>query len=244
MKKIVGLVFGLLLTIIPFTNVFAAETIDLEDYATMNFPDTLESEGIEISVDDYKETDDQVTIYMFRGSGCGFCKSFLTFLNSIADEYGKYFKLVSFESWNDPKNAQLLTDLSAFLENPAKGVPYIIIGDQVFPGYSSEYDDSIKQVLESEYNAETRFDVIEAYNQSLEEAEKAQGASTSAVVFWNALFIVVASVAIMVHVSASNRKMLRIMGYDVQSFSDSFNDDDTKDNHNHKKIKNNKEKEL
>ena len=70
-----------------------------EQYKTLNLEETLAEEGIEKKFSNYKETDDQITIYMFRGKGCAYCKKFLEFLNGITEEYGKYFKLVSFESW-------------------------------------------------------------------------------------------------------------------------------------------------
>ena len=48
-------------------------------------------------LDSYKENDKQAVIYMFRGQGCGYCRAFLSFLASIVDDYGEYFKLVSFD---------------------------------------------------------------------------------------------------------------------------------------------------
>ena len=83
MKKIVGYIVAALLLVMPVVT-FAAEKIDLKDYETMNFKDTLESESMTLENAEYKETDDQITIYLFRGLGCGFCRSFLTYLNSIS----------------------------------------------------------------------------------------------------------------------------------------------------------------
>ena len=64
------------------------------DTQTMDLVDTLESENITplFDVDEYVETDDQVTIYLFRGEGCIHCRNFLEFLNSITEEYGSKFK--------------------------------------------------------------------------------------------------------------------------------------------------------
>ena len=44
--------------------------------------------------------------------------------------------------------------------NAAGGVPYIIIGDNVFPGYAETYDDSIKDAIKKLYDSEDRFDVF------------------------------------------------------------------------------------
>lgn len=167
-KKILALI-ALALLILPFAT-FAKENKFLEDYETLNFEETLKQEDIELKYEDYKETDKQVTIYLFRGNGCTYCGSFLKFLNENAEEYGKYFKVVSFEVWADAKNAELLEEVSEFLGQSAGGVPYIIIGDKVFPGYASDYDDAIKTALKKEYKAEEKYDVFE----ELEKERKAQ----------------------------------------------------------------------
>ena len=216
MKKIFGVLFALFLALSPITNVFAAEdlkTINIEEYETLNFSETLKAENMELSSKNYKESDDQVTIYLFRGQECGYCKAFLTFLNSIVDEYGKYFKVVSFESWYDDMNAKLLTDLSTFMGNPAQGVPYIVIADQVFPGYASDYDESIKSIIKTQYEAKEKYDVIEAYNNYVKEENRKAAQENMGIILWNAVFVFVAAGVVMLHVSASNRKMLRTMGY-------------------------------
>ena len=95
MKKLLVYIVAALLVFIPVVT-YAVEQIDLANYETMNFKETLESENMTLSDANYTETDDQITIYLFRGNGCGYCRSFLTFLNGITKEYGKYFKVVSF----------------------------------------------------------------------------------------------------------------------------------------------------
>ena len=77
-KKLILLL--LVVSLLPF-KVFAKSLVD--DYNTMNFKETLEAEGFTLENKDYKETDDQAIIYMFRGQGCTYCRAFLTFLNSI-----------------------------------------------------------------------------------------------------------------------------------------------------------------
>ncbi|MGM9877431.1 MAG: hypothetical protein ACI33S_02160 [Bacilli bacterium] len=229
MKKILGVLLALVLVLSPVTNVLAAselEEVNLDDYKYLDLSETLKSEEMELSSKDYKETDDQVTIYLFRGEGCGYCRSFLTFLNSIVDEYGKYFKVVSFESWYDENNANLLTNLSTFMNNPAQGVPYIIIGDQVFPGYASDYDDSIKSVIKTLYESDERYDVIEAYNDYVKEENKKSSQENAGIILWNAVITFIAAGVVMLHVSSSNRKMLRTMGYLPNSLEDETNEEE------------------
>lgn len=73
-------------------------------YNTLNLEEALKQEGIESKLENYKETDKQITIYLFRGNGCTYCRNFLSFLNDIAEEYGSYFKVVSYETWYDQAN--------------------------------------------------------------------------------------------------------------------------------------------
>jgi len=83
MKKLIIILITLCM-IIP-TSVFA------EEYKFSNLKETLAEENITADLSDYKETEDQAIIYMFRGKGCSYCRSFLNFLNSIVKEYGTYF---------------------------------------------------------------------------------------------------------------------------------------------------------
>lgn len=120
---------------------------------------------------------DKVTIYLFRGKGCGYCRSFLTFLSNINEEYGKYFELESYEVWYDADNNALMKTISGFLGEEARGVPYIIIGDKVFAGYSSSDDNELKSTIKELYNTKKkdRYDVFKEYKKK----EKLTGNYTS-----------------------------------------------------------------
>jgi thiol-disulfide isomerase/thioredoxin len=131
---------------------------------SLNLKEALQEEEIELNkaFDSYKETDDQAIVYLFRGNGCGYCRAFLTFLNSIVGEYGKYFKVVSYEVWYNQENAALMDSVSKYLNNPAQGVPYIVIGDKVFAGYAESYDEDIKSAIKALYDTKKsdRYDVM------------------------------------------------------------------------------------
>ena len=210
MKKIVVYILITLLAIFP---VFlkAEETektkINLSEYTTMDLKATLEEEEIVIKDKDYKNSDDKVIIYMFRGKGCGYCKSFLNFLNDNLKEYGKYFKLVSFETWYDENNAKLVSTISNFLGEEAGGVPYIIIGKQAFPGYSESYDDAIKSAIMELYDSKDRYDVFEAYNDSI----KYHLSDVAQMVIWNVVLLSLASFAVIYFVNRSNRKLIEAL---------------------------------
>ena len=122
MKKVFLAILISVLCFIPFS-VNAEE----KEYKTLNLDEALKEEAIDHDFSNYKETDDQAIIYLFRGKGCAYCKKFLTYLNSIVDDYGKYFKVVSYEVWYDNDNAELMEKVGNLLGQKAEGVPYIVI---------------------------------------------------------------------------------------------------------------------
>lgn len=212
MKKIFGLLFIMMMLVSPFTvraSVTANdEKIKINKYETLNLKETLAQESIKEEFKDYKETDDQITIYMFRGNGCGYCQRFLKFLNGITNEYGKYFKLVSFEVWNNADNSELLGRISDFMEVEAGGVPYIIIGNQVFPGYAETYDDGIKAAITELYNAEEKFDVFEEYNKAIDDAKHEEYKKTIRPVIFNAVFVAIGVCIVCYYVKKQNEALL------------------------------------
>lgn len=185
------------------------EEIDLSKYKTLNFTQILEEEKIEIKDKNYKETDDQMTIYLFRGNGCGYCRAFLNFLNDNLEEYGKYFKVVGFEVWNDRNNSDLLGNVSAFLEQDAGGVPYIIIGKQVFAGFTDSYGDSIKSTIKSEYESTNKYNVFTEYNNAVKAAKRAEFIKSYLPVILNFVFVCAGVVVVCMFVKKQNEQLLK-----------------------------------
>ena len=196
MKK--KLLLLLLVAFLPIT-IFAKNYYD--DYNTMNFKETVAAEELELANKDYKEDDKQAVIYLFRGQGCGFCHRFINYLNEISPEYGKYFRVVSFEVYYDKKNASLLNKVAAFNnENLNGGIPYAIIGEESFIGYSEEYNDAIKEAIMKEYNnpAEDLF-------KKIEKSEKGEtGISSLGSLFWTFVFVAVGTTIVCI-VSTKNK---------------------------------------
>ena len=183
MKKKLTLLLVLLFGIIILPKAIKADT----DYKSLNLREALAEEELEEKFTDYKETDDQVIVYLFRGKGCGFCRSFLDFMNSITDEYGKYFKIVSYEVWKDTNNSKLLDEVSSFLNEPAEGVPYIIIGDRVFGGYASQYDEDIKTTIKELYDTKKK----DRYDVMAEMKKKGKGGSKSSSVTDSSVWVII-----------------------------------------------------
>ena len=164
MKKKIFIITLLGILLLPIGAKAATKTVLGENYETKSFTEALEDEGIEKQFSNYQESDDKITIYLFRGKGCSFCKAYLTFMDSITEEYGKYFNMVSFEVWNDENNWNLMQRVSYYMRSEiAGGVPYVIIGDKVFPGFTESYGEDIKKAIVDLYNTNKneRYDIFE-----------------------------------------------------------------------------------
>lgn len=131
-----------------------------KEYKTKNLEESLLEENIQPKFSNYEENEDQAIIYMFRGDGCNHCQSFLSFLNDITEEYGKYFRLVSYETWSDQSNNTLMKKVSNYLKANATGVPFIIIGNTYYKGYDSARNEDIKKAIMKEYENNNENDVL------------------------------------------------------------------------------------
>lgn len=221
MKKKLFIFIVTALLLIPTCVNAGTKKILNDDYETKNFVEALDDEGIEKHFSNYQESNDKITIYLFRGKGCTFCKAYLTFMDSITEEYGKYFNMVSFEVWNNENNWNLMQRVSYHLKNEvAGGVPYIIIGDKVFQGFAESYSEDIKKTIVDLYNTNKndRYDVFknieknglisleelkEIYQKSDTKATTSENYNTNSskdsntqVILWNLLFVSIGTTAI------------------------------------------------
>lgn len=226
-RKILSIISIFMLLLIPI------QAFANTEYKSKNLIETLAEEEIELVYKDYKETDDQITIYMFRGTGCGYCKGFLTFLNNIAEEYGKYFKLESYEVWQSKENSDLFVEAAEHLGQQAGGVPFIIIGDKVFPGYAEAYDEDIKTAIKDLYNSKDRYDVFE----DIEKAKRSEKINN----FIDKITLPVAIIGIMVALIFSEKKYKKLNAR-INELEEKIEKQNT--NNIKEKVKDNKEKKV
>lgn len=181
-----------------------AQNIDKNDYNFLNLEETLADEQIKAAFSNYEESNDKITIYMFRGKGCDFCRAFLNYLNSITNDYGKYFNLESYEVWNDTNNRNMLNTIAEFLGyNPYGsnfGVPFIIIGNKVFPGYNESFDDEIKETIVNLYNSKEKYDIFAEINKETK-VEKSSDLSSYNKLIWNFIFIGLSTFIIIIYIN-------------------------------------------
>lgn len=109
-----------------------------------------------------EETPSKVNVYLFRGEGCPHCEEMLEFFDSIEEEFGQYYTMNTYEVWYNQDNADLMEEVAEKLGVSVTGVPFLVIGDQTWNGYASSYDAEIEAKILSEYNSDSRYDVMTA----------------------------------------------------------------------------------
>lgn len=100
---------------------------------------------------------ENVNIYLFYGDGCPHCAALEEYLDK---EYSddKDVTVYKYEVWNDASNQELWKKVENVTGEEAKGVPYFVIGEDVFQGYSSgstwekKVDKAIKKAKTTDYN--------------------------------------------------------------------------------------------
>lgn len=100
---------------------------------------------------------ENVNIYLFYGDGCPHCAALEEYLNN---EYSsdKDVTVYKYEVWNNKENQELWKKVENITGEEAKGVPYFVIGDEIYQGYSAgstwekKVDRAIKKAKKNDYN--------------------------------------------------------------------------------------------
>jgi len=109
---------------------------------------------------------EKVPVYFFHGDGCPHCAEAKMFFDSLeSTEYGNMFEIKSYEVWNDEDNAKLMYAFAVINDeaDEATGVPYIVIGDKSWIGYTDTFDKELKDQIKKVYEQDTRYDVMKIY---------------------------------------------------------------------------------
>ena len=124
--------------------------------AALIIPFTVHAEGEEAT--ESKE----VKVYFFRGEGCSHCAEAEAWFESIEEEYGSYFEIIDYEVWNNQNNAQLMQTVASARGEKAEGVPYIIIGNKSWNGFTQDYGNEMIEQIKSEFevNVDERYDIM------------------------------------------------------------------------------------
>ena len=108
------------------------------EIVTINLPD--------IALEDIKYDKNKVNIYLFWGNGCPHCEDFLDFLEENTD-YKDLYTLNTFEVWYNQDNYNLMNEFATALDEDVTGVPFIVIGNKSFKGFSSSLEEEILNAI-------------------------------------------------------------------------------------------------
>lgn len=168
-------------------------------YESKTLSEAIKDEEIENDLGDYDDNEDKPVIYLFRGKGCSHCYEFLEYASSdLVKEKGNKFRMVTYEVWNNEANAELMQKVSDYFKDDASGVPYIVIGDKTFNGYSNSMNKEIEEAIDKLNESEEKFDVLTKIDMksSPKKEKKSKQNNTFTIVFM--LFAVVALIVLVV----------------------------------------------
>lgn len=119
---------------------------------------------VSVSAEKKTETKEskKVNVYLFRGDGCPHCQEAEEWFDELKndEEYSKYYTLVDYEVWYNEDNASLMEKVAKDLGTEANGVPFIVIGEKYFSGFSKDMADDIKGAIKDAYNNKDYKDVV------------------------------------------------------------------------------------
>lgn len=94
---------------------------------------------------DKKVEKDKINLYLFRGEGCPHCADEEKWLETIKEKYKDKLNIYDFEVWYSKKNSKLLDKVKKEFNSKRNGVPFTVIGDNYYVGFS----DTIKEEIEN-----------------------------------------------------------------------------------------------
>ena len=114
---------------------------------------------------DIKPSKDKLNIYIFWGDGCPHCKHLAEFLGEKQSEIGDKISLYTFEVWKDKNNLAFLKSFGKFLGENPKGVPYMIIGNKTYSGFSETDEETKQEIIDLIKTEASKTDKIDKYQE-------------------------------------------------------------------------------
>lgn len=100
--------------------------------------------------------EDKINIYFFRGAGCPHCADEEEWFENLDEYYKENINIYDFEVLKNKDNQKLLEEVTNKLDVKVSGVPFTIIGDKYFFGYSeinsSKMKNTIKEYIGEDFN--------------------------------------------------------------------------------------------
>lgn len=135
MKKIILSLITIVMSFITFTSVKAIEKPEITNH-------------------------EKVTIYIFRGNGCGHCANAVNYFNNLGNEYDDYFNVVTYETWYNENNNNLGKKVAEKFDYEFDGVPFIVVGEKHVGGFGSSTGDTLVEYALESYQDKNYKDVV------------------------------------------------------------------------------------
>ena len=117
-----------------------------------NQPTSKQSQGTEFAFNHESDIDlanNKPNIYIFWGNGCPHCKALAKFISKLPAETKNKVNIYSFEVWSDKDNKAFMKKFGKYLGEDVNGVPFMVIGDKIFDGYSSGDTKTDQQIVDA-----------------------------------------------------------------------------------------------
>ena len=147
---------------VEVTNLQEAIDEEIQVFGSAGGYDEYVNKLKEADLSNYKEDKNKVNVYLFRGSSCGHCLDAVVYFSSIAKDFGQYFNLKSYEVWANSDNSDLMQKVADKLDDEVNGVPYIVIGNKSWSGFTDSYGEEMKEVIKEQYDKDSkdRYDIM------------------------------------------------------------------------------------
>ena len=93
------------------------------------------------------EDTNKVPIYIFYGNGCPHCEELFEALDSLDKSMKDTFVVKMYEVWYSKDNSEYMEKVATARNEMAEGVPYTIIGDNSWNGFTKEYLDEMVDAI-------------------------------------------------------------------------------------------------
>ncbi len=104
-----------------------------------------------INLENVTKDPNKVNIYFFWGSTCPHCKAEFAFFDEIKAEYGQYYNLYTYEVWENPNNADIMSTFANALNDSTTAVPYTVVGDESFIGFGESTKEKIINAIKNNH---------------------------------------------------------------------------------------------
>ena len=114
------------------------------------FPFVVNAKAYEDKIYDIvdKEESKVVTVYFFHSEVCIHCQHENKFLEKMKKKYKDKIKIVKFQTYKNKANQELAKKAKKRMGCDKDGVPFTVIGENYFLGYSDAIGDQIMQTIE------------------------------------------------------------------------------------------------